>query len=171
MKHIVLLDQILSKTIIFILPSHWSDPPTLAGVIWTFLFLVKIFIILTYFRWAFLKWLKIVKKGPQNQNKWPWYEEKTLIFQFSSKKHVIRISILHTSKSPLLVILMNLKLEEHLLLVSFLFSLRFEKLYLVNFGLNFVCSVQNLGDCWENKYTGLNSDQNWNSNWMQNFLL
>ena len=105
MKHIVLLDQILSKTIIFILPSHWSDPPTLAGVIWTFLFLVKIFIILTYFRWAFLKWLKIVKKGPQNQNKWPWYEEKTLIFQFSSKKHVIRISILHTSKSPLSVVL------------------------------------------------------------------
>ena len=71
MKHIVLLDQILSKTIIFILPSHWSDPQTLAGIIWTFLFLVKIFIILTYFRWAFLKWLKIVKKGPQNQNKWP----------------------------------------------------------------------------------------------------
>ena len=105
MKHIVILDQILSKTIIFILPSHWSDPPTLAGVIWTFLFLVKIFIILTYFRWAFLKWLNIVKKGPQNQNKWPWYEQKTLIFQFSSKKHVIRISILHTSKSPLSVVL------------------------------------------------------------------
>ena len=41
------------------------------------------------------------------------------------------------------------------------FSLRFEKLYLVNFGLNFVGSVQNLGDCWEqNKYTGLISDQN-----------
>ena len=28
-----------------------------------------------------------------------------------------------------------MKLEEHLLLVSFLFSLSFEKLYLVNFGL------------------------------------
>ena len=68
--------------------------------------------------------------------------------------------------------LKNLKLEEHLLLVSFLFSLRFEKLYLVNFGLNFVGSVQNLGDCWEqNKYTGLISDQNWNSGWMRDFLL
>ena len=120
MKRIVILDQILSKTIIFILPSHWSDPPTLAGVIWTFLFLVKIFIILTYFRWAFLKWLKIVKKGPQNQNKWPWYEEKTLIFQFSSKKHVIRISILHTSKSPLSVVLkvLSQQLYSHTLLFN-----------------------------------------------------
>ena len=68
--------------------------------------------------------------------------------------------------------LKNLKLEEHLLLVSFLFSLRFEKLYSVNFGLNFAGSLQNMSDRWEqNNYIGLISDQNYFFGWMRDFIL
>ena len=47
--------------------------------------------------------------------------------------------------------LSNLKLEEQLSLKSFLFLIIFEKLYLVNFGLSFGSSVQNLSDCWGQK--------------------
>ena len=43
----------------------------------------------------------------------------------------------------------NLRLQEQLSVKWFLFLASFKKLYLVNFGLNFVGSLQNLSDVWE----------------------
>ena len=56
----------------------------------------------------------------------------------------------------------QLEIEKQFSQKSFLFSLISENFILVNFGLNFVSSLQNLSDVWEkNNYTGLISDQNY----------